>query len=195
MATTTKTFSFAADAESWVATPGTSVVMQWQSGDGSPSNGCLESRVLGKNINAGQSYWEWVGTWEDLGVPASSLITEVGTGADNDYNWACTEFTTGFAIGNHTGQFELFDNTPTLQGTFSSVQGDFTTTTAWATVDGAAISVPSGIQASNSTIRLRLSSFLRTGNSTSAAVTVRQDQIILTMTYDAAVTRRIFHIS
>jgi len=107
MATTTKTFTFDSTLESWVGNPATGdVAMSRDTGDGSPGTGCLSARITGKNKNPGESYWEWTGTWEDLGVPAGATVTEVGTSPDNDYNWRCSEYTSGTGT-NATGPFAL----------------------------------------------------------------------------------------
>ena len=186
MATATRTWTFDSDLESWSGTPSGATVMQWQSGDGSPSPGCLEATLAGKNENPGASYWEIAGTWASLfSIPAGVSVTEVGTAPNNDYNWSCSEYTTGTGT-NSVGPFELYDNTPTLQGTFSAEQGSVTSTTSWVTVDGSAISVPGAIQDSGTTIRLRLWVTLRTGNSNSAVVTMHQDTVAITITYSAS---------
>jgi hypothetical protein len=180
---TTKTYSFPSDAESWSATlPNpNSTVAQWQSSDGSPANGSLEMRITGKNKTNNGRYWEIADTWENIfGIPAGSTVTEVGSGTGNSYNWSVTEYNVG-AAGN-SGPFEFYDNTPTLQGAFSAANA-FSGTTAWAGKTGSAISVAAGLQPSDTTVRFRLTNDLATGNDNGAAVTLRQDQIVLTITY------------
>ena len=181
--TTTKTWSFVADTESWSATnpAPTTTTPQWQSADGSPANGSLEMRITGKNkINSGR-IWEVAGTWEAIfGIPTGSTVTEVGSGTGNSYNYRVSEYNVG-AAGN-SGPFAFYDNTPTIQGTFSTATA-FSGLVAWTTKTGTAISVPAGLQASNSTVRFRITNDLATGSNNSAAVTLRQDQIVLTITY------------
>ena len=182
-ATTTKTWSFVADTESWSATnpAPTTTTPQWQSADGSPANGSLEMRITGKNKENLGRIWEVAGTWEAIfSIPAGSTITEVGSGSGNSYNYRVSEYNVG-AAGN-SGPFAFYDNTPTLQGTFSTATA-FSGLVAWATKTGTAISVPAGLQASNSTVRFRITNDLATGNNNGAAVTLRQDQVVLTITY------------
>lgn len=179
----TKTWSFASDAESWSATnpAPTQTTPQWQSADGSPANGSLEMRIVGKNKSNSGRIWEIAGTWEAIfGIPAGSTVTEVGSGTGNSYNYRVSEYNVG-AAGN-SGPFEFYDNTPALQGAFSAATA-FSGLVAWTTKTGAAVSVPAGLQASNSTVRFRITNDLATGNNNSAAVTLRQDQVVLTITY------------
>src|SRR3989344_252403 len=180
--TVTKTWSFVADTESWSATnpAPTTTTPQWQSADGSPANGSLEMRITGKNKSNSGRIWEIADTWEAIfGIPTGSTVTEVGSGTGNSYNYRVSEYNVG-AAGN-SGPFEFYDNTPTIQGTFSTATA-FSGLVAWGTKTGTAISVPAGLQASNSTVRFRITNDLATGNNNSAAVTLRQDQIVLTIT-------------
>lgn len=182
-ATVTKTWSFAADAESWTATnpAPTQTATQWQSADGSPANGSLEMRITGKNKSNSGRIWEIADTWEAIfGIPAGSTVTEVGSGTGNSYNYRVSEYNVG-AAGN-SGPFEFYDNTPALQGAFSAATA-FSGLVAWTAKTGAAVSVPAGLQASNNTVRFRITNDLATGNNNGAAVTLRQDQIVLTITY------------
>jgi len=70
-----KTFSFATTAESFVATAGASSTLSYDSATGDPA-GALKARILGRN-KADTDYWEWTGTWEDLGVPTGATVTNV----------------------------------------------------------------------------------------------------------------------
>lgn len=188
MATTTKTFSFAADEEAWVPTDGPATTASWQSGDGSPASGCIQFRIAGKN-KSDTPYYEWTGTWEDLGVTAGDTVSEVGTSPDNDYNWKCSEYNVGAA--SETGAFEIRDSGGTLIGTFSAALG-FSSTTAWATRNGSAVTI-SPASASTTTIKLRLNASLNTGNNNSAAVTLRWDEVKITITHSTpSATRRVF---
>lgn len=185
MATASKTWAFLSTAESWLWTlvSGSGVTAAWTNADGNPA-GCLEARITGKNLT-GVGYWEITGTWEALfGVPTNTKVKTVGTPCD--YEWKCSEYTTG-ASGNLTGAFELRDSAGTLIGTFSAALG-FSATSAWANLAGAAVAVPSNQQASNTTIKLRLNCTLKTGNSSSAAVTLRHDNCAFTITYETAVS-------
>jgi len=160
MSTITKTFSFASTVESW--SWGGSGTATWESADGSPDNGCLSVQLTGKNQNPGVGYWVWTGTFEDLGVPSGATISDVGTSGIADFNWRCSEYTTGTGT-NSVGPFAIYDNqaTPVIIGTFSTEQTSVDTTATWATVDGSAVT---GLSlASNTIIQLWMAVTVRTG--------------------------------
>jgi len=82
------------------------------------------------------------------------------------------------------GQAELRDSGGTLRNTFSSSSA-FTGTTAFATAGG---TNQTGLSdASTTSIRLRIGAKPNTGSSTSAAVTLRQDWVVVTVTYTLSV--------
>ena len=65
-----RTFTFTGSLESWVGT------------DNSDGNAINSSTDIGLNIdigkrNDGAPYWEWTGTWEDLGANPGDTITSV----------------------------------------------------------------------------------------------------------------------
>jgi hypothetical protein len=187
MSSTTKTFTFASSQEGWAGTPAsTMVIMGHNASTGSPGDGCLTASLSSKNENPGVSYWEWFDTWEALGVPAGSTVTEIGTSNINDYNWRCSQYVSGHAGNNFTGEFSIYSSGSTLMGNFSTELAAISSTTPWATQNGQAITVPSGQRSSTSKIRLRAEVGLRTGNSNSAVVTILLDQIALKMTYTTA---------
>lgn len=177
MATVTKTFSFATNTESFVATAGANSTLTFDSGIGNPA-GSLKARIAGRNKN-NLNYWEWTGTWESLGVPTGSTVTAIRVSAGYT---RCTEYATGQP--STIGPYELYDNTPTLQATLWSGRNIGATDAAWVAVGGQLDqSVPSAIQPSNSTIRLRLSDSLATGASNTAAVTTYDDEVSFVITY------------
>jgi len=184
MAVTTKTFTFDSSIENWAGTPASAAVtMSRITSDGSPGTGCLSARIYGKNQNPGLSRWDWTGTFEDLGVTSGNTVTQIGYGTNNDYNWRCSEYTTAWAGANYIGAFELWVG-GSLVGTFKADLSAVSGTTTWATSNGAAIT---GLNyASNQTITLRISLALRTGNSTSAAVTLLLDQVVLDIEHAVA---------
>src|SRR3990167_8084171 len=186
MATATKQFSYNVDLESWAFTAngatniaGTRDTTEDSPNDINAGTGVMQTRRTGKNKSDGTPYWEWGnGTlnWESLGVPAGGTITAVNL----EYDWKCSEYTTG--ASSTTGPAELRDGAVTsIRGTFSASQA-FTATSAWATKTGTAITGLS--DASTITIRLRLGAKPNTGNSTSAANTLRQDWVVVTITYN-----------
>ena len=191
-----KKFNFISDTETWTATPSdaTYVTMDWfklhpahSSGRSSPIlstlGGCLKTTAK-RDASAGSNYWEWTGTWEDLGVPPGATITDVTAtyqwriefGKPNRVrNFSLAEFT-GTEVGS--GPFELLDSGGTLIDTFSAITNapernagvgyyrsyptgsasDYPITadpTSWETVSSSTI-VPTGSDASGDTIKLRL---------------------------------------
>lgn len=180
MATLTKQFNYNTDLESWSATVGgaTSLVMgrdttEDSSNDTNAGTGVMQARRTGKNVTDGTPYWEWAGTWEDLGVPAGATVTAV----DLDYDSKCSEYTTGAT--STVGPSELRDSGGSLRSTFRAAD-NVSATSAWVTRDGSASGI---IDASNTTIRLRVGVNPKTGNSSSAAVTLRLDWVVVTVTY------------
>ena len=98
MATTTKQFSFNTDLESWVfstgggsSLAGTRDTTEDSPNDTNDGTGVMQARRTTKNKSDGTPYWEWSGDWEALGVPAGATVTQVNL----DYEWRCSEYTTG----------------------------------------------------------------------------------------------------
>ena len=176
MATTTKTFTFDTTRESWVFVPSFPITKATDAF----TAGNLASDSLGRNNND-NSYWEWTGTWEGLGVPPNSTITEVGSGTNNDYDYNVTNANVVDECG--PGPFTIYDNVPSLVGTFSARITGITSNTAFTTVNGAAVSITGGLQPSNTTIRLRIGTSINLGNNTSARATVGLDNVSITITY------------
>jgi hypothetical protein len=177
MATVNKTFVFNTTDEGWNFTSGGKGVEVIRAGVL-----CVES--IGRN-NTDNSYFEWTGTWEDLGVPAGSTVTEVGSGTLNDFDWRVT--VANVSNGGNVGPFELRDSTGvTILGTFSAQLTFGGSTTSWATRNGSAVSVPSAQQPSNSTIRLRIEVGLDNANDKNAETEVELDNVALTLTYSVA---------
>jgi len=181
MATQTKLFTFVSSAEGFTGYPASSdVTLSYDSGVGNPA-GSLKSRVFGRNKTGTDNYWEWSGTWEDLGVPSGYVITHVRLNSGYD---RCTEWNVG-GSGNFSGPFDIRDSAGTtviatlwagrsvtaVEGSWNSIgqQSDQT--------------VSSTYEASNTSIKIRLYTDLANGNNASAAVSIQQDQIELVITY------------
>ena len=186
MATTTKTWTFPTDTQSWVATVDTSVgsttTALWQSADTSVADGsgCLEMNMTSTNKND-INYWEITGTWVSLfAIPGDSVVTEIST--PDDYDWRCTVFVRGDATACTTGPFELRNSAGTLQATFSAGLL-FTGTGSWATRSGSTVSVPAAISAAGTTVKLRLNNILATVPGGGPSVILRQDQIVVTINF------------
>jgi hypothetical protein len=179
--TTTKTFSFATTAESFVGTPGAESTLSYDSGTGNPV-GALKSRILGRN-KVNDNYWEWAGTWEDLGVPAGGTVTQIRVNAGYTQ---CTEY--NVADPFTVGPYELRDSGGTLIATLWSGRTGTAVDGSWVSISAQADqNVTAGNQASNTTIKLRLNNHLDNGNDGAAAISVYDDEVSYVITYTAAV--------
>jgi hypothetical protein len=139
------------------------------------TSGYLNVARSGKLLSNGTPYWEWSGTWEDLGAPAGSTITAVNV----TYDWYCENYTTGAA--STVGPAELYNSAGTLRNTFSTSQAVSAVSTQWATKTG---TTQSGLSdASNTSIRLRINAKPNTGSSNSALVTLDLDYVQIAITY------------
>ena len=88
MASYNKTFTFTSNSENWFSgVQSSDLSAYWDNTDGNPSAGCLDSRVDGRN-KKGYAFWQWTGTWEDLGVTPGATIT----GISGSYDWRCYEW-------------------------------------------------------------------------------------------------------
>jgi len=181
MATVTKRFSFNTDLESWTSSVGAGTTAsrsttEESTNDTNSGNGALSLRIYGKSKTNAGNYWIWSGTWENLGVPSGNVVTAVNV----SYDWRCSEFATGTGT-NRVGPCVLLSSSDITRATFSTAQSSVTGSTSWATVSGTEYS---GISdASNTTIKLKITTDLATGNSSTAAVTMVQDWIQVTITY------------
>jgi hypothetical protein len=168
MATVVKTFSFATTAESWVA--GNTTRATYDSTIGNPA-GSLQAKSTTSTTASG--YWEWTGTWESLGVAAGQSVTfiQLTGGYDRADN-------VGY-INTFLGPYELRDSAGNLLGTLLASRHPSANESAWTTLSGSSISVPSAQQPSNTTIKLRANWAL---SSTGSTVWLHQDELSFTMT-------------
>jgi hypothetical protein len=179
-----KRFSFASNTENWISSfnGGSNLTMDWVTTDDSPndpnSNGCLRTRRTGRNVSNGDPYWYWQGTWEDLGVPAGATVT----GVKVDVDWRCSEYTTGAA--SYFGPAVLFNPITSTQRYMFFGHQVATSVTSWATASG--MQMTDIADPSNTQIQLRVSVKPVTGNSTSAAVTILFDWVVVTIDYTAS---------
>lgn len=183
MATLTKVLlCSASDPGAWTSSTGSATTAtEGLTGDSDTVSGhtdttCLEQKIAGKNKSNSGNYWTWAGTWENLGVPVGATVTQVNLITD----WHCKTYTTG--ASSQVGPEALYDSSDTLQATFLAGSA-FSATGSWATRTGTAQSVPSALQASGSTVHLRLSNNLATGSSTSAVVALHQTYVQVVITY------------
>ena len=165
MATLNKQFTFTLDAESFSPTvEDGSATLDWYSGDGNPS-GSLRSRIVGRNKTS-NNYWEWSGTWEDLGITSGDTIDQVRlAGHDSKVHiWDTADQVT-------IGPIEIRDSAGTT--VIATLWSGRTNTTgiegSWSDPGAQTYqSIGSSYQASNTSIRIRLNDYLDNGNSGSA---------------------------
>jgi hypothetical protein len=151
---TVKTFTFASSAESWTANGATHATMAWDSVTGNPAGSLVTSRS--SNNAAETTYWEWQGTWEDLGVSPGTPVTDIQLtgGYDRAFN--------GIS-GDILGPYALYQ-AGTLQLTLKASRNVGGSELSWVAATGTLQSVPSGIQASSTTIQLRVYSTIGANN-------------------------------
>lgn len=172
--------------------------------------GCLRTSAR-KTTDGGDSYWNWSGSWEDLGIPAGATVTEVVA----DYIWrvvlfgrkASRDSTVKYGPDEvQSGKFEFWDDAsfidnfseadsaPSNSGgeyrMWPDAMGDHEvspTMAGWRQVAGSAIAVPGPQQASNSSIQFRLHSKLPSlKDELNNWIRIKQDYIVVTMTYTPA---------
>jgi len=181
VATITKTFSFLAGAESFSGSAGAASTLAWNGAAGNPL-GSLKSRILGKT-KSNSNYWEWTGTWEALGVPAGATVTAIRVNAAST---RCMEYTGG--ASSSIGPYTLRDSGGTQQASLWAGRTVTATDSGWVDVSALADqSVPSAMQASNTSVKLRLANALATSSSsTSNAVSIYDDEVSIVITYSPA---------
>lgn len=180
--TTTKTFSFAVNQENFIGTSGGKSVLTYDSAIGNPS-GSLKTTSLGRN-NFDISNWTWTGTWEDLGTPAGSTITDMRIESGYTYIpiWNVADSVT---IGPYKIKNSLDIDQATLwngRTVTTGADGD------WVPVPQQTDqAIPSAIQASNSTIKLYLERSIDLGNDKTAEATIYEDELSFVIIYNTAV--------
>jgi len=178
-ATTTKTFSFASTAENFVGNSGGKATLTYDSETGNPA-GSLKTDSSGRNNND-ISNWTWTGTWEDLGVPAGAIVTQIRVNA------GYTRVTAWNIVDSVTiGPYKLKDNLDVDQATLWAGRSPTGTEGSWIAISAQSDqTVPAAVQASNSTIKLYLERSINLGNNPSAQVTLFDDEVSFVITYTA----------
>jgi hypothetical protein len=175
MATLNVLYDFASNAQGFTANPAASAVLSWSASD----SGSLQSSVTGKNHSAQASSWTLTTTWEGLSVPAGATITGVTAASMQSQ---CTAFTTG-GTSHTSGAATLADGATTVT---LSAQRSFTATDASPVITNGTDATGLSLAAANS-ITLTIPNVLSTGNSSSAAMTLLQDELAFTITYSSSV--------
>jgi hypothetical protein len=188
MTVTNKAFPFATTAEGFTGNPGdTSITMSYESGYGNPS-GALKCRCFGRNKTA-TSYWEWTGTWEDLGVTPGDVVTQVRL---NNADTRCTEWNVVDAVD--MGPYSIYDSAgTTLIATLWAGRSATGVEGSW-TAEGTQTyqSVAAAYEASNTSIRIRLYNTLDNANNASAASAFHEDNVSIDIDHEAAAVDQAF---
>jgi len=181
-ATATKTFTFATSAEGFTGTSGGKSNLTYDSGVGNPA-GSLKTDSAGRN-NLDTSDWTWTGTWEDLGIPAGSTVTQIRL--DGGY----TKVTAWNVVDSVTiGPYKLKDSGGVDQATLWNGRTPTGTDSDWVAISAQTDqNVPSALQASNSTIKLYLERTIDLGNNKNAQATFYEDQLSFVITYTPPTT-------
>ena len=132
----------------------------------------------GRN-NTDTSNWTWSGTWEDLGIPQDSVVTGIGVsgGYTYTYNWNTV---TSLTIG----PIKLQNSSSVDQATLWSGRSPGSADGDWQSIGSQSNqSVPSGLQASTSSIKIYMQTYINLGNNASARATINFDQLTFTITY------------
>lgn len=178
MATVTKTFTFLADAEGYVATAATGVTLAYNSTVGNPA-GSLSASTANKNVVAAPSYWEWSGTWESLGVPVGATVTAARLTSASTICAARS----AHATTTDFGPYELRDSAAALIGTLWAGRTATGAETAWVVTPAQAlVTVPN--HASSTSVRIRLADTIATGGGGGAPdVRLHDDEVSIEVTY------------
>ena len=180
MATVLKTWAFLAGAESWTWTTGSSdSTGAWDGAIGNPL-GSLSDRIYGRNKGADTNYCQISGTWTDLfGVPAGTTVT----GAQLTGGYAkCTVY--NVAHNCTRGLVQIRDSADTTVVATLRAASSFTATDAdWVATTGTNQSIGATYQPAATTVRVRWTDVLDTGNDGAAEVKNYFDGIGVTVTY------------
>lgn len=176
-ATQTKTFSFPSDVEGFIFTSGGKSSGSYSSSVGNPAGSLMTSSV-GRN-SADTSNWTWTGTWEAMGIPAGSTVTQIRL------NQAYSRVTVWDTVDAITiGPYKLKDVSGIDQATLWSGRNPTGVEASWvATGQQSDQGVPSALQASNSTIKLYLERSIDLANDKNVGATLYDDEINFVVTY------------
>jgi len=181
MAVVTKTFTFVSGTEGYVGVPATAnISMVHDTSVGNPP-GSLRAGTGNKNIAAAESYWEYSGTWESLGVPAGGTVTSVRLMG------ASTRCSTRTSHANSTflGPYRIHAEGGSQIGVLWPGRNATSQETGWTNTPAQApVAIPSNSQPSNATVLIRLADTIGTSSGGgSANVQMHDDQVSLEITY------------
>jgi len=170
MPTLLKQYGF--DSDTWSKVSGGNLTPVYSSGE-------YSFAVSGRN-DVGTGYIELTTTWESLGVPSGATINEIDS---SQFDWRCDVWSADSDSYTY-GQLAIHDNSGTLQATLISSQSG-TGATSSATKSGGVVSIPSSIQASNSSIKIRLYGTADNGNAKTVDTGIKYDNLQFTIDYSS----------
>lgn len=175
----TRTFSFASGLDGWTGS-GSNCTSQHSSTDGTPA-GSLSTAVVGKNKTVACRWLSPLATWQSWGVPAGAVVTNARLQSAATRLALCSSCLSGQINGYRleTGPGQTVATLWTGRALPNSQE-------AWQTAAPQPDQeIGPSWRGSNSNVRLALDATLKTGNPGSASVTLRQDQIVVVVTYQS----------
>lgn len=141
-----RTFTFPTDAEGWTPWTEPGATMTHDSGVGNPA-GSLKCAMTPQDSNGHYLYWEWSGTWEQLGVPSGTTIQTASIKLE--------EYCPNPGYGCYVGPHYVSDiNSVQLGTTLDSRYVDsMSVDSAFYTRDGNKISIPGYMNSSSSQVK------------------------------------------
>jgi hypothetical protein len=137
------------DLDEWTFTADGDGTGGHKDGDGGPE-GCMYANIVGDS-QADAGYWEWTGTWEDLGVLPNSIVTAVQLAdiASKCVTWLGAD-------GSDLGPFQVLDAEDAVLGTIWDGRSNLAGVDAEWVSAGEQTAVTGLTCASDDTVKLRL---------------------------------------
>jgi hypothetical protein len=147
-----KIFDFNTDTQGWVFVP--SNLGYWNNGSATPPNALAVEYTLPAGSGTQSGYISWQGTWEDLGVPPGSTVTQLQI---NSLKRETLVLGTGGYVTSGPLEFYQSGN-PSLLGTILGGRTTYDVDSTWDSAGDTLKDVPAYIQSSNSPVELRIQS-------------------------------------
>lgn len=171
------TFDFLTGRQNFFPVLTSGATSEWDSTIGNPA-GSLKITRAGKNLVPSQSYWQWTGTWNALGVPFGAVVTHVSLGGA----WnRVSEFTNG--TGVQVGPYDIRNSAGELLATLWSGRTASGTDAGTVIAEQPEFPIPEISGNYNDEIKLRLYNTIGTLNPANPSVSINDDQISLNITY------------
>ena len=192
MSTITKVFHFTgasfpytSEGGTWATVLGANTTASMVSSGGNGTGNGYAQMAISGSAKTNANYFRWQGPWTALGVPTGATVSSVQV----THAWLCSAYVTGFS--SSSGPQTFFDSVNTTAivspqdtnvSTFSGTSASYTDRAS------TTMTVLAAYQPATTGITLRLNDNLVTGASGSAAVTLRQSNVRVTVNYTAANT-------